>query len=303
MRAGKSSRTALGVARALLYVSRRPELAGLLPEGAADRTRALVFAASRAARVEFGWMDRRWYRALVGVNERLLVPGGMHHVALRKRFLDDRVRAALDDGATRLVVFGAGFDTLALRVAESRPDVTCFEVDHPATQAAKRKGLATLGEGPENLRLVPADFAETTMEEALAAELRADDAARTVFVAEGLLMYLSEADVRRLLRFVRTRSTPASRLLFTFVGRRPDGRPRAGPYERTMNVLLRLAGEPFRFGVEPEDLPRFLGSEGFELETVTRDSELATELLPDRSTAPDRFLDWEMYAAAVRRPD
>ncbi len=301
MRAGKSSRTALGVARALLYASRSPHLADLLPDGAADRTRTLVFAASRAARVEYGWMDRGWYRALVGVNERLLVPGGMHHVALRKRFLDDRVRAVLDAGATRLVVLGAGFDTLALRVAEARPSVTCFEVDHPATQAVKRKGLATLGGGPENLHLVPVDFAEASPEEALAADPRSDDAARTVFVAEGLLMYLAEPAVRKLLRFVRNRSAPESRLLFTFVGVGPDGRPRAGPYQRTMDVLLKLAGEPFRFGVEPDDLPRFLASEGFHLETVTRDSELAAELLPDRSTWPNRFLDWEMYAAAVHR--
>lgn len=301
MRDKKASRTALGVARALLFLSTREGLAGLLPARAAEITKTLVFAASKAAQREYRWMTKRWYRAMAGLNERVLVPGGTHHVGFRKRFIDDRVNEALADGATQLVVFGAGFDTLATRVAEAREDVRCLEIDHPATQALKRKGLTELEGARPNLHLVEVDFMKTSTDAVLESDERYDPTMRTVFVAEGLLMYLPEEDVRRLFQFVKTRAAPNSRVCFSFVGRHEDGRPRAGPHERLMNTILKLVGEPFHWGVEPDRLGDFLAEEDFDLDRVAVDSQLAPLLLPDQSEWPPAFMDWELYGVADSR--
>ena len=70
-----------------------------------------------------------------------MLPGILLHYALRKRFIEESARAFLERGGQQLVVLGAGFDTLAARIAEERPGVVCVEVDHPATQETKRRVL------------------------------------------------------------------------------------------------------------------------------------------------------------------
>lgn len=57
--------------------------------------------------------------------------------------MDDEVRAALAAGAIHVLVVGAGYDTLALRLAAAHPEVLFVEVDRPATLGKKRAGALT----------------------------------------------------------------------------------------------------------------------------------------------------------------
>ena len=64
-------------------------------------------------------------------------------LALRVAYLDRLVGLAVDRLSIRqVVILGAGYDTRAARLP--RAGVRFFEVDHPATQAAKRERLAQL---------------------------------------------------------------------------------------------------------------------------------------------------------------
>src|SRR5690606_10549634 len=156
MRAHRASQTALKISRLVLYVANDPRRAGLLPSGAAEATEALL----RAAGVLQDWQVRAYrsdgFRSMLDWAERRLLPGQTTHVALRKRVLEDETRAAIEAGASRVLVVGAGFDTLALRLARARPHVRFVEIDHPATQSLKRHALDQL-DPPPNLCLHPAD--------------------------------------------------------------------------------------------------------------------------------------------------
>ena len=55
-------------------------------------------------------------------------------IAVRTRFTEDALAAAVERGVSQLVILGAGLDTYAWRGA-MRQRVRVFEVDHPATQA------------------------------------------------------------------------------------------------------------------------------------------------------------------------
>ena len=57
--------------------------------------------------------------------ERATHPGIVRHWMLRKKWIELRVRAAIADGADQVVVLGAGFDTLGVRMAVERPDYSC----------------------------------------------------------------------------------------------------------------------------------------------------------------------------------
>jgi methyltransferase (TIGR00027 family) len=53
-------------------------------------------------------------------------------IAVRTRFAEDALAAAVERGVRRVVVLGAGLDTYAYR-NPSRDRLCIFEVDHPAT--------------------------------------------------------------------------------------------------------------------------------------------------------------------------
>jgi methyltransferase (TIGR00027 family) len=267
MRAHQASQTAVKISRLLVYVAGDPRRAPLLPMGAAELTETLL----RAGGLWHDW-QRRAYRShglrstLDWLEDRLLA-GQSTHVALRKRVLDDETRAAIEAGAVQVLVVGAGFDTLALRLARAHHHVRFVEIDHPATQSLKRHALDQLDRRhgrPINLRLQPADLGATPLPEVLD-ELGWDRHARSVVVAEGVLMYLGEHEVADFLRGVASRLAPGSRLLGTYLVPDAHGRPQVGKLGGLTRATLRAIGEPLRWAATPEALAALLDETGFAL--------------------------------------
>jgi len=84
-------------------------------------------------------------------------------IAVRTRFAEDALAAAVERGVRQLVVLGAGLDTYAYR-GECRDRLRIFEVDHPATQAWKRQRLADAAIPlPSGLTFAPIDFERETL--------------------------------------------------------------------------------------------------------------------------------------------
>ena len=138
-------------------------------------------------------------------------PGPRAAVCVRTRWIDDAIGAALARGLDQLVLLGAGFDARAHRLPGIER-VRVFEVDHPATQAMKRR---VVGQTPEHVTYVPVDLTRDALPEALArAGLRTD--ARTLFLWEGVTNYLDEPTVDATLRFA---ARAGQALLFTYVDR------------------------------------------------------------------------------------
>lgn len=290
MRPTQPSITALAVARQVAFAGADPERLHLLPAGTYELTRTLLAAHSpRFAREQRRFLSSRWRSLYSGFEHRTWMRGGVTHLALRKRFVDEHVRVAIAAGARRVIVLGAGFDVLALRLAREFADVAFVEVDHPATQIAKRRALAAVGSLPENLSLLER-ILETT-----GAAPSASTSTRTVYVAEGLLMYLEPAAVDALFAELRA-AGPGTRIVFTFVGLDDRGRPRIGRWPVVVRAMLRAAGEPFRFGIEPADLPRFLHDRGWRLIEQPDDPTLLARY--DAAGTLTKDPSWEYLAAA-----
>lgn len=64
---------------------------------------------------------------------------GLPHVLSRSRYAEDNLEQAVKQGVEQYVIRGAGMDTFAFRRPDLLSQVQVFEVDHPATQAFKRK--------------------------------------------------------------------------------------------------------------------------------------------------------------------
>jgi O-methyltransferase involved in polyketide biosynthesis len=280
-----------------------PTLGDVVPEGTAEPTRWFLDAATYPGMTAM--YDAYPVRAFARMAETWTLPGISVHNALRKRWIEDAVREALASGRRQVLVLGAGFDTLAYRLHGEYPDVRWWEIDHPATQSVKRDALDDHGGVGDNFDLVAADFSETTLGEVLGAladeasegaggsdrqeRTAYDPTAPTVVVAEGLLMYLSEEEVRALFRDVRRRTGPGSRVVGTALEPREDGRLTLRSDNefgnRLLEVRLGRLGEPLRWGIEPTALPTFVDDLGFESTETLAVEDLRGRYLPPEARA------------------
>jgi methyltransferase (TIGR00027 family) len=243
-----------------------PRLAPVLPPGAAAVAEAILRASGAVRRRDVELLRTRLTVRFYEAAERLLGRGQLLWFGVRKRWMSEVVEQAIAEGARQVLVVGAGFDPLAVSVARRHPDVTCIEVDAPATAEPKRAGIQGGGLACPNHAVLAADLAKKPLEVLLAAAgWRAD--IRSVVVAEGLLMYLAPAQVSAFFAQVRACTGPGSRLAFSSMDADAEGQPRllfAGRLlGRAIRSALRLAGEPLRWGIAPSAVAPFLTTAGY----------------------------------------
>jgi methyltransferase (TIGR00027 family) len=261
MRKGRPSRTAYKVALNLVTLGSKPGMDEILPPGIVEATATLLTASGAV-----GARAVRWARSprSVSIYEAFdwMLPGQFEAFAYRKAFCERQAREGIEGGATQVLVLGAGYDTLGWRLAPEYPAVRFFEIDHPPTARLKARGIEAMG-WRDNLHLVAEDLGERRLSEVLNAEESWDPSARTVIVAEGLVMYLAPEAVRHLFRQCAAISGAGSRIAFSYIPSGEDGRPDAGRFTGLLLWLQRLVGEPWLWSVLPLKLGSFLKETGW----------------------------------------
>jgi methyltransferase (TIGR00027 family) len=193
---------------------------------------------------------------------------------VRTRLIDDLLREAIHAGARQLVLLGAGFDSRAYRLKETR-GIRTFEVDHPATQRAKLGRLKpTLGHPPENVHFVEVDFEKDNLEFELK-EAGFDEKMPAVVLWEGVVSYLSETAVDANLVILGRLLAPRSRLILTSVHKGAIDGSVTFRSSRRWKSWVRRSGEPFIFGFDPAILAETLGQYGFLLQSDVSTAEAA----------------------------
>lgn len=182
-------------------------------------------------------------------------------MAVRHRLAEDALTEAVAAGHTRqAVILGAGLDTFAYR--NPHPGLRVFEVDHPDTQAWKRKRLADAGiEVPHSVAYCPVDFAVRPLGDGLA-DAGFEPGVPSFFVWLGVVPYLTLDQVRATLRYAGGLPAPAG-IVFDY-----NQPPPALPPERRTAVAAVAAamaerGEPWRSLFTPGEVARELADAGF----------------------------------------
>ena len=249
MKAGEASATARVIAAATVLCARDPATAHLVAPGAAPWCEEFL-STSRADRWLRASCRSAAGRAAWRLVERATHRGVIRHWMLRKRWVESRVRGAIADGASQVVVLGAGFDTLGVRLAAERPDVRVVEVDHPATLAVKRPLVeGALGRGAPVMAEV--DFSRDDRSQGALPPGVVDGGRGTVFLAEGLLMYLPEARVRSLVGELATLTEGPSRLVFSFMAGRDGEAIGFEPRSVLVSRWMAVKGERFLWSLDP----------------------------------------------------
>lgn len=180
-------------------------------------------------------------------------------MAVRTVVVDEAVR---DAGAPQVVILGAGFDGRAWRMPELQSAIV-YEVDHPDTQREKRTRTESLAQQAREVKFAAVDFTRDDLGERLTAAGH-DPSQRTMWIWEGVVMYLTPSEVEATLRVVATRSAPGSRLAIVYIGP-------GGWYLPLVGLVVRRLGEPFRSRYRPSEMRALLARHGFE---VRRDESL-----------------------------
>jgi methyltransferase (TIGR00027 family) len=218
------------------------------------------------------------------------------NVACRKRFIDDKLKEALD-AIDAVVILGAGLDTRPYRLTR-QVRIPVFEVDLPVNIAMKAKTVRrALGEPPLSVRLVALDFERDDLLTALAEHGYRTDY-RVFFICEGVTQYLTEGGVRRTLEGLRA-AAPGSRLVFTYVRRDfIDGTNRYGT--RTLYRNVRQRQQLWHFGIEPDEVAGFIAEYGWRLLEQAGPDELVQRYVePTGRKLKASQLEWSAYAEKI----
>ncbi|MEU6602973.1 SAM-dependent methyltransferase [Streptomyces flaveolus] len=202
-------------------------------------------------------------------------------LGVRTRYYDSRVTAACTAGIRQVVILAAGLDARAHRL-DLPPDTAVYEIDTEPVLRFKEMVL-------RHARLKPATRRRTVV-----ADLRGpwegalrdagfDPALPTMWLVEGLFMYLSGAECDRLLGGLTRLSAPGSRLALEYYESvpRPEDVSTVDAVEEA--VIARILSF-FQDG--PATAPdRWLGSHGWRPEVTT----LAAEITAWGRVVPEMF--------------
>ena len=196
-------------------------------------------------------------------------------MAIRTRFFDDWLGDVTRQGIRQVVLVAAGMDTRAFRLTWPA-GTRLWELDRPELLAAKRKLLDGAGAQPSCQRdEVGVDLASDAWPEQLR-QAGFQPNLRSVWLAEGLLVYLGATPAERLLRQIAQSASAGSRLGTDFVSESFLRSPWMQSYLRWLGEQ----GAPWRFGTDrPEDL---LAASGWRVTAVRQPGEdgVGADLLP-----------------------
>jgi len=197
---------------------------------------------------------------------RQMFPTGIYeYVCARTKVMDTAFLEALEARFAQIVLLGAGFDTRALRFAKYNHGTKVFELDAPTTQEPKleifqKKRLDI----PPELVFISIDFDREDIFNVLS-RAGYQDGQKTLFIWEGVSMYLSAQAVDGTLAFIHEHAARGSRLVFDYIYASVLRRENRYYGEQGIFEVVAKTGEGWVFGLEEGEVEPFLAARGFEM--------------------------------------
>lgn len=272
------SESALSVAIQLLLLYEDKQWGHLVSNEVVEATSRLIRhihhpITQKMASARFRHLLRRW--------NHWVLPYFSVHLALRKKWIERETKKSLQQGIEQVIVLGAGFDTLAYRLHRLYSDVEWIEIDLPHTQSYKQEAMKGLTE--KNLQLLPADLSHDSLHEVLSNTSRYRFDHSTLFIAEGVLMYLHPFAVKRLLETISQCSERGSMLIGSALEpQKNDQLDLKGT--KWLIRWLSQRNEPYRWGIAAHHLSQFIAHYSFNLIMTLNSPQIAPTKL--RSKLP-----------------
>ena len=205
------------------------------------------------------------YRIVTGIRPQPLLkrivhiaaPGSYCFTIVRTRHFDEILLSENRAGIEQVVLLGAGYDSRAFRFQEELEGIRIFEIDHPGTQARKKRILEkVLKESPRNLCYISVDFNRQSFQTALA-EHGFSRQKKTLFLWEGVSYYLPQPVVEGVLDFVSSCAVGSS-IVFDYAIKGFVNGDTSTYGGKQVAKWLKKIREPFLFGLDPDETEAFV---------------------------------------------
>lgn len=196
----------------------------------------------------------------------------------RTHYYDTIVKEELEKGIRQYVILGAGLDTRPYRFASQASGCRIFEVDFPATSQFKKNRLQETGIPTDHVTYVEVDFTKEKAQGRLLEEGFKKDAP-TLFTWEGVIMYLNDESVTEVLSLVASLPSGSS-IIFDYFFQDVITNPEKFREAGVQMDYLKKINEPYTFGVNWEDMEKYVSDKGLILVENLGPGKLSSQYLP-----------------------
>ena len=213
-----------------------------------------------------------------------IAPSGIYeYVIARTKLLDEIFLDGLAKRVHQIVILGAGMDTRALRFANKNEGTIIIELDiektqRPKIEIYKRKQIAL----PDELVFARIDFNQESLSDVLMSA-GYQKGEQSLFLWEGVCMYLNSDAVDSTLSFVRESSQKGSRIAFDYIYGSVLRQENKYYGEKEIFETVSRAGEDWTFGIEEGEIEKFLTERGFSMVSHYTPCELEERYFRDDS--------------------
>ena len=204
-----------------------------------------------------------------------VAPSGIYeYVIARTKLLDEIFLDGLANKVYQIVVLGAGMDTRALRFAGMNQGTKIIELDIEKTQRPKVEILNRKKvELPDELVFASIDFNTEVLSDVLInAGYQRDQ--QSLFLWEGVTMYLNSDAVNSTLSFIQKSSQKGSRVAFDYIFGSVLRQENKFYGEKEIFDTVSQTGEGWTFGLEEGKVEELLTKHGFKMISHYTPSEL-----------------------------
>ena len=178
----------------------------------------------------------------------------------RARFCEDKVKETVSaNGVKQYLIFAAGYDTFAYRNPYNSLHV--FEIDHPETQADKRKRVRNLDKD-NKVDYISCDFAEDDVGKAVCKNEKFANDEKCFCSLMGISYYLAKKEFSNLLNQISSIISEGSFISFDY----PDEHTftkKAGEFTKKQVLMAKMAGEEMKASYNILEMTQILLENGF----------------------------------------
>ena len=212
---------------------------------------------------------------ILNLKNRIAPKGIYPYVIARTKYIDHVFVHAKNNGFEQVLIMGAGFDSRAIRLLGKDDHIKVYEIDACHTLEAKlnqykKRNIIK----PDNDILIPIDLEQAKLKTGLR-EHGFEIHRKTLFILEGLIMYLSQDAVRETFNLISEYSSSGSLVVFDYVYASVLRLENKFYGEKAIYKRVKKANEKWMFGIEEGQIECFLGN--FHLHLVEHLDSIALE--------------------------
>lgn len=193
-------------------------------------------------------------------------PKGIYEYVIARTKLIDRIfKESIENGINQILIFGAGFDSRSIRFNKINIKTKIYELDSSHTQTAKIKQFIKRGISlPDNTIYIPIDFNVDSISDKLLQNGFSPNK-KTLFLMEGLIMYLNIEAVDELFKLIYDLASPESRVIFDYIYASVLRKENIYYGEKSIYEKVNSVQESWLFGIEKGEIESFLKKYNFNL--------------------------------------